>query len=114
MMIDRANRLIASFDAFTAEANAFFDDFILFVRSRDDLGGQPLPSLRQTHIVGRSGLDINWRRALELAKADLANEKAPPANDGPSAAPEFHLEAGITDNISVRQAAQQLKARRHG
>jgi hypothetical protein len=114
MMIDRADRLLASWDAFTAEADAFLDDYILFVRSRDDLGGTPIPNLRQTHIDGRSGLALNWRRALELARADLGGERAPPANDGPSVPTLFQLETGVTADLTPRQAAQQLKGRRHG
>jgi hypothetical protein len=117
MMIDRADRLLASWDAWTAEANAFLDDYILFVRQRDGLGGTPIPNLRQTHIDGRSGLALNWRRALELAKADLGGERAPPANTAPSA-PHLRLPfdpeiTGVGGDISVRQAVQKLKVQRH-
>jgi hypothetical protein len=116
MMIDRADRLIASWDAWTAEANAFLDDYILFVRQRDELGGTPIPNLRQTHIDGRSGLALNWRRALELARADLGGERAPPAA-GPSVPHSrlpFDLEVtGVGRDISVRQAVQKLKVQRH-
>jgi hypothetical protein len=114
MMIDRLDRIISSLSALHAEADAVIDEYIVFVRQRDGLGGQPLNALRQCHVDGRAGLALDLRRALSLARADLANEKAPPANDGPSVPTLFQLDSGITDNLSPRQAAAQLKGRRHG
>jgi hypothetical protein len=111
-MIDRLDRIISSLSALHAEADAVIDEYIVFVRQRDGLGGTPIPNLRLTHIEGRSGLSLDLRRALSLARADLEGTKAPPANDGPSAASEFHLDSGVTANLNLREAARQLNQRR--
>ena len=111
-MIDRLDRIISSLSALHAEADAVIDEYIIFVRQRDGLGGQPLNALRQCHVDGRAGLAMDMRRALSLARADLEGTKAPPANDGPSAASEFHLDSGVTANLNLREAARQLNQRR--
>jgi hypothetical protein len=112
-MIDRLDRILNSLTALHAEADALIDEYCEFVQRRDGLGGQPLPSLRQTHVDGRAGWALNLKRALELAKADLANERAPPAN-GPPSVPRLPFDpetTGITDNLTPREAARQMRRR---
>jgi hypothetical protein len=111
-MIDQLNQVLGELTRLHADADRLLDSYIEHVQRRDDLGGQPLPSLRQCHIDGRAGLALNLRRALELAVSDLSGEKAPPANAIPSAASEFHLDSGVTANLNLREAARQLNQRR--
>jgi hypothetical protein len=113
-MIDQLNQVLGELTRLHADADRLLDSYIEHVQRRDDLGGQPLPSLRQCHIDGRAGLALNLRRALELAVSDLSGEKAPPVNDGPSVPTLFQLDSGVTENLTPRQAAQQLKGRRNG
>ena len=112
MMIDRLDRILNSLTALHSEADAALDEYIVFVRQRDGLGGQPLNALRQCHVDGRAGLALDMRRALELARADLEGTKAPPANDGPSVPTLFQLESGVTADLNPREAARQMKERR--
>jgi hypothetical protein len=110
-MIEQLNQVLGELTRLHADADRLLDSYIEHVQRRDDLGGQPLPSLRQCHIDGRAGLALNLRRALELAVSDLSGEKAPPANDVPSPPQTFLLDSGITAVLSPREAARQLKER---
>ena len=110
-MIDQLNQVLGELNRLHADADRLLDTYVEYVQRRDGLGGQPLPSLRQTHVDGRAGWSLNLRRALELAVSDLENTKAPPVN-APSVPTSFLIETGVTEVISPRQAALQLKARR--
>jgi hypothetical protein len=113
-MIDQLNQVLGELTRLHANADRLLDSYIEHVQRRDDLGGQPLPSLRQCHIDGRAGLALNLRRALELAVSDLANEKAPPPNDAPSA-PQLTFDPDttlVTDDLTPAAAARLLKRQR--
>jgi hypothetical protein len=113
MTPDQVNRLISSLNALHAEANQVIDTYVTHIRERDGLQGIPEPAIRQAQIENRAGWAMDLRNALELIRQDIGGLKAAPANAAPSAAPEFHLE-GVTANLSPREAAAQLKSRRHG
>ena len=112
-MIDQLTHVLNELIRLYGDADRLLDQYVGHVRDRDGLN-LPLPAIRLTHIDTRAGLSLDVRRALELAVSDLSGEKAPPANDGPSVPTLFQLETGVTADLTPRQAAQQLKGRRHG
>jgi hypothetical protein len=112
MTPDQVNRLISSLNALHAEANQVIDTYVTHIRERDGLQGIPEPTIRQAQIENRAGWAMDLRNALELIRQDIGGLKAAPANVAPSAAPEFHLDSGITENLSVREGALRLKQAR--
>ena len=113
-MIEQLNQTLNDLNRLHADADRLLGSYIEHVQRRDDLGGQPLPSLRQCHIDGRAGLALNLRRALELAVSDLSGEKAPPANDVPNI-PQLTFDPDTTlvrDDLTPSAAARLLKRQR--
>jgi hypothetical protein len=107
-VIDQLTNALNALIKLHADVNLLLDRYVELVKQRDTLN-LPTPAVRLTHVDTRSGLSLDLIRALELAKSDLENTKAPPVN-APSAA--LTLDPEITADISPRQAALQLKARR--
>jgi hypothetical protein len=114
MTLDQVDRIISSLNALHAEADQVISSYVTHIRDRDGLQGIPEPTIRQAQIENRAGWAMDLRNALELIRQDIGGMKAAPANATPSIPPEFHLDSGVTADLTPRQAAQQLKGRRHG
>ena len=111
-MIEQIDRVLTELSRLHGDASRLLDDYARHVRVRDGLDNLSFEYIRQAHVDARAGQSLDLRHALEMARADLLGTT--PVNDVPSPPQTFLLDSGVTEAISPRQAALQLKSRRHG
>jgi hypothetical protein len=112
MTVEQIDQVLGQLARSHADSERLVDEYVAFVRQRDDLGAIPPNCIKQTLIEARAGTCLDARHALQLIRADLAGATAATANGGPSVTPEFHLDSGITADLSPREGALRLKEQR--
>jgi hypothetical protein len=111
-MLAQVDEVLGQLNRLFGDANRLTDEYCLLVQQRDG-PNQPLPSIRQWLEDRAERIRaVDLRAVLQIIRHDLQGSRPAPANAAPSAAPEFHLDSGVTADLSPREAARQLKERR--